>query len=153
MLNLVICVVLGTWWALSYRLAAGKKIPASSLFATACGTAFVSVLAWSMLSADFALDRTAALIGMAAGAALFIDMSAYFALVRAGARVGASWTIISLAMIIPVTVSILLWDELPTLLQMLGLVASITAICMLGRVKTGRTRFTTREQALLAAQP
>ncbi|MBA7576823.1 hypothetical protein ES708_18665 [subsurface metagenome] len=81
---------------------------------------------------------------------MFIAVMNYFVVIKGGARLGISWAIISLSMIIPTSFSVFLWKEVPTFSQSLGLLLAISSICLLGKVKPANARLTGREWALLS---
>jgi len=59
-------------------------------------------------------------LAILAGLSFFIAVVAFFEVSRRG-RLSISWTVIALAIVIPTSVSVLLWDEQPSSRQILGM--------------------------------
>ena len=149
MLYLIISVFFTSWWALSYKIAFKKNCSPIGVMTVAFGTAAVLALLWNLLILPFQFNYLSATVGTIAGIGLFIAVMSYFAVIKSGARLGVSWTIITLSMIIPTSFSIFLWKEIPTLVQTLGLVFAISGICLLGQAKPDNARFTRNEWGFL----
>ena len=138
-------------WALSYKIAIQRGCHPLGLIITTCGTAILIALFWILLSSSFNLNPLACKIGFLAGVALFFAMITYFDLVKKGARLGVSWTIVTLSMIIPTSASIFYWKEIPNLYQGSGLILAIGGILLLGQVKPGSLNLNLKEVGLLCA--
>jgi len=150
MFYLILCIIFTSWWALSYKIALRKGCSPLGVVTTACGTATILALFWQLLTFSFQFNYLSAIIGVIAGIGLFLAIISYFAVITGGARLGVSWTIITLSMVIPTSFSIFLWKEIPTSFQTLGLLFVVGSICLLGQVKQGNARLTTAEWKLLS---
>ena len=151
MLYLILSMFMSSWWALSYKVALRSKCSSSGVTTVACGTAFAAAALWAALTPSFSLNLPAALIGAAGGLALLIAIKAYFAVVRGGAQLGLSWTIMTLSMIIPASLSGFLWHEIPTPLQAAGLLLALVSILLLGLADPGTNRLAGGQWKKLAA--
>lgn len=149
MLYLILSMIFSSWWALSYKIALRARCSPTAVITVACAAATSLVFLWKLLALPFDLNCLSAVIGGIAGLALFIAIAAYFRVILGGARLGVSWTIITLSMIVPTSFSIFLWKEIPTLFQTVGLLFALTGIYLLGQVKTGKARLTGKEWVLL----
>ena len=134
---LILAIIFTSWWALSYKIALGRKCSPTSVITVVCGTAASLALLWQVLMPSFTFNYLWAIIGAVAGIVLFIAVVAYFTLISRGARLGVSWTIITLSMVVPTSFCIFLWKEIPTPFQTLGLISAVIGICFLGQVKPG----------------
>ncbi len=149
MFYLFLSIIFTSWWALSYKIALKRNCSSSGVIVTALGTATILTLLWQLLTFSFQFNYLAAIIGGIGGVGLFIAVVSYFVVMRGGARLGVSWAIMTLSMIIPTSFSIFLCKEVPTFFQALGLLLAISGICLLGKVKPANARLTGREWALL----
>ena len=150
MFYLFLSIIFTSWWALSYKLALKRNCSSLGVIATAFGTATALTLLWKLATFSFQFNYLSAMIGVIGGVALFIAVVNYFVVIKGGARLGISWAIISLSMIIPTSFSVFLWKEVPTFSQSLGLLLAISSICLLGKVKPANAHLTGREWALLS---
>ena len=150
MFYLFLSIIFTSWWALSYKLALKRNCSSLGVILTAFGTATLLTFLWKLVTFSFQFNYLSAMIGGIGGVALFIAVVNYFVVIKGGARLGISWAIISLSMIIPTSFSIFLWKEVPTFYQSLGLLLAISSICLLGKVKPANARLTGREWALLS---
>lgn len=151
MLYLILSVMLASWWALSYKIAFRKNCSTLGVMTVAYGTAFILALLWKLVTSPFRFNCLSAIIGTTTGIGLFIAVMIFFVIIRGGARLGVSWTIVTLSMIIPTFFSIFLWKEIPTSFQVLGLLFAISGIYLLGQMKLGNVRLTGKEWGLLSA--
>jgi len=150
MFYLFLSIIFTSWWALSYKLALKRNCSSLGVIVTALGTATALTFLWKLATFSFQFNYLSAMIGVIGGVALFIAVVTYFVVIKGGARLGISWAIISLSMIIPTSFSVFLWKEVPTFFQALGLLLAITSICLLGKVKPANAHLTGREWALLS---
>ena len=150
MFYLFLSIIFTSWWALSYKLALKRNCSSLGVIVTAFGTATALTFLWKLATFSFQFNYLSAMIGVIGGVALFIAVLNYFVVIKGGARLGISWAIISLSMIIPTSFSVFLWKEVPTFFQALGLLLAITSICLLGKVKPANAHLTGREWALLS---
>ena len=150
MFYLFLSIIFTSWWALSYKLALKRNCSSLGVIVTAFGTATALTFLWKLATFSFQFNYLSAMIGVIGGVALFIAVVNYFVVIKGGARLGISWAIISLSMIIPTSFSVFLWKEVPTFFQALGLLLAITSICLLGKVKPANAHLTGREWALLS---
>jgi drug/metabolite transporter (DMT)-like permease len=80
------------------------------------------------------LDGPTIGLGIAFGVASGIAQIAYFRTLRHG-RVSVSWTIVQMAMLIPVLVGVFVWAERPTWWQGLAVASAVGAVVLLGDVE------------------
>lgn len=152
MLYLILSIMFSSWWGFSYKIAFRKNCSVLGVITVAYGMAFILVLLWELVTLSFSFNLLSAIIGTIAGIGSFIATISYFAVIRSGARLGVTWTIMSLSMIVPISLSIFLWKEIPGLFQSLGLLSAITGIYLLGsRTKTGNARLTGKQWGLISA--
>ena len=81
-----------------------------------------------------AIGRPTMGLGVAFGATAGIAQLAYFRSLRYG-RVSVSWTIVQLAMLIPVLAGVLFWAERPAWWQGVAIAAAVGAVALLGDVE------------------
>jgi len=148
MLYLAISLPFAAWWALSYKIAVNRHCSGHAVITVACATAAGLVLLWELLTHSLQFNGEAAFIGVIAGLLLFTATMSYFELIRRGVRLGLSWTIMTLSMVLPTCLSIFLWKEIPSVVQALGLLSAIASVCLLGDVKVGGCRLPWRAWAL-----
>ncbi len=144
-------IIFITVWALCYKLSIRRSGYFLGVIASTCGTATVAIFGWDLITLGFHYHQMPALMGIVAGVCLFFAMISYFLIIQSGARLGVSWTIITLSMIIPTFGSIIIWKELPNSHQAAGLLLALIAVPLLGQVKPGASSMTGREFGLLAA--
>ncbi len=150
MFYLILSIIFTSWWALSYKIALGRKCSPTGVITVASGTATSLALLWKLLTVASKFNYLSAIIGGLGGIALFVAIVSYFSLISRGARLGVSWTVIALSMVIPTSFCIFLWKEFPTPFQTLGLVSAVFGICLLGQVKPGKAQLTGKEWGLLS---
>jgi len=114
----------------------------------AFGSAAFLIFLWKLFILPSGFNYLAAVIGAIGGIGLLIAVVSYFKLIERGARLGVSWTIITLSMIIPTSFSIFLWKEIPTLFQIIGLLFAISSIYLLSQVKSGKVKLIGKEWLL-----
>jgi uncharacterized membrane protein len=89
---------------------------------------------------DLALDRKAVLWGAAAGLASVTANLTFLLAVRTG-RLAPSWTLFSLALIVPVALAAAFWQESLNLWRGAGVLLAFGALLFLGMdMRTGATR-------------
>ncbi len=117
MIYLLACILCSLGWTVSYRLSLRSGCePVGTM--TGIGTAsFFVALIISIAEGSVHFNAAAALLGTCGGFCMYIAVFSYFHLLKGGARLGISWTIVTLSMTIPTAGSILLWHELPGSLQ------------------------------------
>jgi len=120
------------------------------MISVASASSLVVVTIWSWFYVGASFNLVAAALGVAGGLGLFFAIFTYFRLIQSGARLGVSWTIVTLSMTIPTGASILIWKEFPSFSQWLALALAVCGIFLLGRVKAGGLRLSATEAGLLA---
>lgn len=145
MIYLLACVISALGWTVSYRVSLRKGCnPTGTLAGIGCTSVIFSyTIFFSQSRTPFNSD--AVLIGVSGGICMYFAVFSYFHLLKGGARLGISWTIVTLSMTIPTAGSILLWHELPGFLQWLSLLLTVTSITLLGRVQEKGVQFTKRD--------
>jgi drug/metabolite transporter (DMT)-like permease len=114
-------------------------------------TSLLSALIISFFEANLLFNRTAALLGMCGGFCLYLAVFCYFHLLKGGARLGISWTIVTLSMMIPTAGSIVLWHEVPGALGWLSLLLTVASIVVLGKFKKRGSPMGRRDVLYLSA--
>ena len=129
-LYLTVSIVFLTCFALGYKVAArcGCELRAVNLWMNVSATA---ILAACFVATGCQYDRTAALLGIAAGAFTYLSTITFFYHLRT-ARLALSWTVIGMAVAFPVAASILIWRENPSTRQWFGLALLPVAFLLLG---------------------
>lgn len=150
MFYLFLSAVMGVGWAISYKLAlrrgcrhALEIVPVTFLTACTC------MIVWTSLTSGLAMNATVVIIGALAGASLFTAVVTFFYLIKSGARLGVSWTVMVLSAVIPTCASIFVWKEYPNFWQTVALLLAASGILLLGQVKPGRMDLTRKEVYLL----
>lgn len=135
MIYLLACILCSLGWTVSYRLSLRSGCePVGTM--TGIGTAsFFVALIISIAEGSVHFNAAAALLGTCGGFCMYFAVFSYFHLLKGGARLGISWTIVTLSMTIPTAGSILLWHELPGSLQWLSLLFTVISIVTLGKFK------------------
>lgn len=114
-----------------YKLA--TVVRAQRVGVNACMLAIAAALSAVMaVTYEGARLPTATLvIGLCAGVCMFLTTTAFFQVMRYG-RLAIQWTVLNMAVAIPTGVSIVVWDERPTLLLALGMVLTVAALILMG---------------------
>jgi drug/metabolite transporter (DMT)-like permease len=150
MIYLLACVISALGWTVSYRISLHKGCdPVGTLAGIGCSSVIVSyTIFFSQIRTP--CNTNAVLIGVSGGMCMYFAVFSYFHLLKGGARLGISWTVVTLSMTIPYAGSILLWHELPGFLQWLSLLLTVASIVLLGRIQEKGTRLTKRDIFLLS---
>jgi drug/metabolite transporter (DMT)-like permease len=150
MIYLLACVISALGWTVSYRISLHQGCnPIGTLAGIGCASVVVSyTIFFTQIRTPF--NTNAVLIGVSGGICMYFAVFSYFQLLKGGARLGISWTVVTLSMTIPTAGSILLWHELPGPLQWLSLLLTVTSIVLLGRVRERGVRLTKRDIFLLS---
>jgi drug/metabolite transporter (DMT)-like permease len=150
MAHLAVCIIASLVWSLFYRFSLQLLCDERG---TLTGVALVSSLAVFIIATftgGLLFNRTAALLGSCGGLCLYFAAYSYFILIRRGARLGITWTIVTLSMSIPTAGSIILWREQPSLYQWVGLLLTVASISLFGRRGGGDGRPPVKDMWLLA---
>ena len=126
--------VLGVTYKLSDRLACHKQQVNFFMFLAAS----LAMLVWGVLTRQLQLSARAVLLGLVMGLICYGTVVAFRHAAALG-RISTSWTIINLALVLPVLASVLVWGELPSAKHCVGLVLTLCAIVLLG-IDIGRAQ-------------
>jgi len=148
---LMLCVIFNLWWALSYKSALRSGCRPLAMMPVTFGTAALAALVGVVFDSATSFEPRLVALGVGAGTGLFLAVLSYHYLIKSGARLGISWTIVTLSMIIPTIGSMLIWAEYPDAEQAVGLGVAVAAILLLGQVRPGREPMSARELALLGS--
>lgn len=124
--------VLGITYKLSDRPDCHKPHVNLLMFASA-GAA---VLIWAILSRHPIAPTPALILGLCMGLVCYGSVVAFRHAASLG-RISTSWTVINLALILPVIASVFVWHEMPSLKHTVGLGLTLVAIILIG-VDIGR---------------
>jgi len=133
-LAVIAFAVLGVTYKLSDRLACHKQQVNFFMFLTAS----VAVLAWGVLTRQLLLSERAVILGLVMGLICCGSVVAFRHAAALG-RISTSWTVINLALVLPVLASILVWGEMPSPKHCVGLALTLAAIVLLG-IDIGRAQ-------------
>lgn len=126
--------VLGMSYKLSDKYGCDKKQVNFLLF-------FVGglvLLVWASLNGKMVPQHNAMPYGILLGVLNVIAVIA-FREVMAKGRISISWTVVNLALVIPVVASILIWKEAPHARHFIGMALIVAAIVLIG-VDMGRSK-------------
>ena len=127
-----------TAWALCYKHILRRDGHPLAILPLIGAVGVAALTAWTACGLDGgALQPRVVGYGACAGVAVTVAVLSYFYVIKHGARLGVSWTIITLSMTIPVAASLVVWGEIPTALQALGIAVAVGGILLLGRVRAG----------------
>ncbi len=131
MMFVVLSALASALFGSGYKLATMLNVsrPAVNVCMLLTGTLLTGTLTLSY--EGLAFPRPAVIIGMLAGVALFLTTTAFFQVMRYG-RLAIQWTVLNMSVAIPTGVSIVVWDERPTLLLALGMVLTVIALILMG---------------------
>ncbi len=124
--------VLGVTYKLSDRLKCSQAQTNFFLFWSAA----TIVLVWGVVAGIRSLPIGAVSLGLVDGLLLFAAIVVFRKAVTLG-RITTSWTIINLALIIPVIASLAFWGEAPSMRHYTGFAFTLAAIVLLG-IDAGR---------------
>jgi drug/metabolite transporter (DMT)-like permease len=129
-------IIFNVLFAQIYKLASTRDYDVDwvTVVSFICGTLLLLVI-WAGRGGG--VDWSSIGLGVAFGFTSGIAKLAYFRSLPYG-RVSVSWTIIQLAMLIPVLASALVWDERPTWWQGVAIAGAVGAVAWLGDVELHR---------------
>ena len=135
MIFLIACIISALVWTVSYRISISKGCdPAGTMTGIASSSLFVAAII-AIAEHKIQFNPLAAILGICGGVCMYFAVFSYFQLLKRGARLGISWTIVTLSMVIPTAGSILLWHEIPGILGWSSLLLTVLSIVVLGRFK------------------
>jgi len=149
MFYLILSTIFVSVFGMSYKITSEKGASIVPAYAIGTGCALLFFLAWKLHNSPLQFHNTSALIGLGTGLVLFTAVSTYFSVISRGARLGVSWAIITLSMVVPTSFSIFYWQEVPTISQTAGLIFALAGIALLAQVKSGGKKLTPVEWLLL----
>jgi hypothetical protein len=151
MIYLLACTCCALAWTVSYRISLGRGCePVGTMTGIGTSSLFVSFVI-AVAEGNIRFKGTAAMLGICGGACMYLAVSSYFQLLKRGARLGISWTIVTLSMVIPTAGSILLWREVPSITGWLSLLLTALSIVVLGGFKEKGSRLERRDIILLTS--
>ncbi|HET6452856.1 MAG TPA: EamA family transporter [Armatimonadota bacterium] len=139
---LVLTVVFSVVFASCYKIAVRRNCNLHVVNVWVYVGSTATVLAYILIKRELSMNAGALLLGIVAGVLAFFSTLSFFHHMKRG-QLSASWTVISLAVGIPVLASIFLWGEHPTMKQTIGMVLIVAALVLFGRHETsnGRSSF------------
>ena len=132
---LVLTVVFSTVFAACYKVAVGRKCNLHVVNVWVYVGSTATVLTYILIKRELSMNVGALLLGIVAGVLAFFSTLSFFHHMKRG-QLSASWTVISLAVGIPVLASIFLWGEHPTMKQTIGMALIVIALILFGRHET-----------------
>lgn len=109
MIYLVVCIMCSVLWAISYKITIRRGCHPLGTISSVAFWSLLIILILFNFDLGIRVHTVAAALGSGTGLCLYFAMLTYFYLIKRGARLGVSWTILSLSMIIPTTVSIIIY--------------------------------------------
>jgi drug/metabolite transporter (DMT)-like permease len=126
-LAIVVFGVLGLSYKLSDKLNCDQQQVNLFMFLSAG----IAMLGWGLVTHRMGLAWQAVALGCAMGLICFTSVVAFRKAAAIG-RLSTSWTVINLALIVPVMASIFIWKEHPEPKHWAGLGLTLLAIILLG---------------------
>lgn len=129
-LYLTLSILFTTAYALCYKVASVRDCEVRAVnMCFYLGAVLVSLLGF--LAAGCPYHPEAARLGLLTGVGVFFSTLTFFYHMRKG-LLAISWTVIGLAVLLPVTASVLIWREQPSLRQWVGVVLLVAAFVLFG---------------------
>ena len=151
MIYLLACILCALAWTASYRLSLGKGCEPVGTMTGIGATSLLVALIISIAEGNARFNGAAAILGICGGFCMYLAVFCYFHLLKRGARLGISWTIVTLSMMIPTAGSILLWREVPSTFGWLSLLLTVVSIVVLGKFKEKGSSMGKRDILYLSA--
>jgi len=151
MIFLLACILCALAWTISYRISLKRGCEPVGTMTGIGITSLLVAFIISIAEGNVSFNSTAAMLGICGGLCMYLAVYCYFHLLKRGARLGISWTIVTLSMIIPTAGSILLWREVPSTLGWLSLLLSVVSIVVLGKFKEKGSSMGKRDTLYLSA--
>lgn len=131
MMYIVLSALASALFGSGYKVA--TILRAQRVGVNVCMLAVATVLSAviALLYERAALTGTTVGIGASAGVCLFLTTTAFFQVMRYG-RLAIQWTVLNMAVAIPTGVSIVVWNEQPTVLLGAGMVLTVIALVLMG---------------------
>ena len=126
-LAIVVFGVLGISYKLSDKLNCDQQQVNLFMFLSAG----IATLVWGLLTHRMELAWQAVALGCVMGLICYISVVAFRKAAALG-RISTSWTVINLALIVPVMASIFIWNEQPEPKHWAGLSLTLLAVVLLG---------------------
>lgn len=126
-LSIAVFGVLGVSYKLSDKLGCDQRHVNLFMFLSAG----IATLIWGVVTHRMGLAWQAVALGCAMGLICFTSVVAFRKAAALG-RLSTSWTIINLALIMPVMASIIIWKEHPEAKHWAGLGLTMLAVVLLG---------------------
>ncbi|GEM_PF-1844265 len=137
MFFLCMAILCSVVWSTSYKTATDRGCRPLRILPPVGFCSLGAVLLLTGFFLTFSFHSTAAALGCTAGFCHYFAVLSFFFLIRRGARLGISWTVITLAMIVPTAVSVAVWREIPSKLQWIALILAVGGIVLLGTGRAG----------------
>ncbi len=124
-----------TLFSLCYKVASGeRKCYTPSVQLTMYLAALIVAVAGLIISGGMIPEPKLIITGVAAGICLFTAMRTFFfAMAQGGLAVG--WTFVGLSVVIPLVASIFFWNEIPSVLQISGILLMLPCVVLFGNLR------------------
>jgi drug/metabolite transporter (DMT)-like permease len=117
-----------------YKIAARRGCHTPAVHLAMYLTAVAIALPVALVRGGLAADWRLAALGGLGGLSLFAAMRAFFlAMSQGGLALG--WTVVSLAVVVPLGASVVVWGEMPTAWQFAGLALLVPCILLFGNLE------------------
>lgn len=126
-LAIVVFAVLGVTYKLSDKLNCDQGQVNFFMFLSAS----IAMLIWGLATGRMELAWRAIELGVAMGIGCYLSV-AIFRRASALGRISTSWTVLNLALIVPVAASIVIWKEQPESKHWMGLGLTVLAVILIG---------------------
>ncbi len=129
---ILVFAVLGVTYKLSDKFNCDQRYVNLFMFLSA----WTVMLAWGLFTGRMDLAWRAVALGATMGSGVYLSVMIFRKACTLG-RISTSWTVINLALVVPVAASILIWGEKPDPRHWLGIGLTVVAVLLLG-VDIGR---------------
>lgn len=136
---LFLSIVFNTLFASSYKIAVRNNCNLEVVNTWLYVGSTATVAGYILMKRHLAYHPHALALGIVAGAMVLFATLSFFHHMKYG-QLSASWTVISLAVGFPVLASIFMWQERPSVRQMIGLALIAAALILFGRHETDNRR-------------
>lgn len=133
----IVAAVAFAMLGITYKLSDRRKCDQAQANFFLLASAAVIVLIWAVADGIRTLPGNAVTLGLVDGVLIFGSIYVFRKAVALG-RISTSWTIINLALVVPVVASVLFWHEIPHTRHYAGFALTIVAITLLG-IDAGRS--------------
>lgn len=131
MIEAFITAIFGVLFGFGYKVATIIKARRPVVNAYFLILSWLGVTGLACSRETLVFNRVVVIAGLGAGASLYFCTAAFFQVMRYG-RLAIQWTLINMAIAVPVAASIVFWNERPTAGAAAGMVLVVIAVVFMG---------------------